>query len=46
MLVSVRAWQQTSKTLDKMFDTPQLLFGRRLSVTHFDDLRAQYSLLG
>ena len=37
---SVIAWQQTSKKLDKLFDTQQLLFARRLSAMHFDELRA------
>ncbi len=39
-MASVIAWQQTSKKLDKLFDTQQLLFARRLSVMHFDELRA------
>ncbi len=38
--------QQTSKKLDKLFDTQQLLFARRLSVMHFDELRAPPALLG
>ena len=29
-MASVIAWQQTSKKLDKLFDTQQLLFARRL----------------
>ena len=37
-MASVIAWQQTSKKLDKLFDTQQLLFARRLSVMHFDEL--------
>ncbi len=39
-VASVIAWQQTSKKLDKLFDTQQLLFARRLSAMHFDELRA------
>ena len=39
-MASVIAWQQTSKKLDKLFDTQQLLFARRLSAMHFDELRA------
>ncbi len=45
-MASVIAWQQTSKKLDKLFDTQQLLFARRLSVMHFDELRAPPALLG
>ena len=45
-MASVIAWQQTSKKLDKLFDTQQLLFARRLSVMHFDELRAPSALLG
>nr|VXZ92143.1 Sensor protein qseC [Klebsiella pneumoniae] len=32
--------------LDKLFDTQQLLFARRLSVMHFDELRAPPASLG
>lgn len=45
-MASVIARQQTSKKLDKLFDTQQLLFARRLSVMHFDELRAPPALLG
>ena len=37
-MASVIAWQQTSKKLDKLFDTQQLLFARRLSAMNFDEL--------
>jgi two-component system sensor histidine kinase QseC len=40
-IASVIAWQQTSKKLDKLFDTQQLLFARRLSAMNFDELRAR-----
>ncbi|PCF93404.1 sensor histidine kinase N-terminal domain-containing protein, partial [Vreelandella nigrificans] len=43
---SVVAWHQTTDKLDKLFDTQQLLFARRLSVMHFDELRAPPALLG
>lgn len=36
---SVIAWQQTSKKLDKLFDTQQMLFARRLSAMEFEDLQ-------
>lgn len=45
-VASVIAWQQTSKKLDKLFDTQQLLFARRLSAMHFDELRAPPESLG
>ena len=45
-MASVIAWQQTSKKLDKLFDTQQLLFARRLSAMHFDELRAPPASLG
>ena len=45
-VASVIAWQQTSKKLDKLFDTQQLLFARRLSAMHFDELRAPPASLG
>ena len=32
------AWQQTTEKLDKLFDTQQLLFARRLSAMNFDEL--------
>ncbi|MGE0969013.1 quorum sensing histidine kinase QseC [Klebsiella sp. WOUb02] len=32
------AWQQTTHQLDKLFDTQQLLFARRLSAMNFDEL--------
>ena len=33
------AWQQTSHKLDKLFDTQQMLFAKRLSVMDFNELR-------
>jgi two-component system sensor histidine kinase QseC len=39
-IASVVAWQQTTDKLDKLFDTQQLLFARRLSAMNFDELRA------
>lgn len=45
-VASVIAWQQTSKKLDKLFDTQQLLFARRLSVMNFEELRAPPASLG
>lgn len=32
------AWQQTADKLDKLFDTQQLLFARRLSAMNVDEL--------
>lgn len=32
------AWQQTTDKLDKLFDTQQMLFAKRLSVMDFDEL--------
>lgn len=33
------AWQQTTHKLDKLFDTQQMLFAKRLSVMDFNELR-------
>ncbi|MCT4702623.1 two-component system sensor histidine kinase QseC [Enterobacteriaceae bacterium H20N1] len=41
---SVAAWHQTSKTLDKLFDTQQLLFAKRLSALDLRALRADPQL--
>lgn len=40
-IASVIAWQQTSEKLDKLFDTQQLLFARRLSAMNVDELQAR-----
>lgn len=37
-IASFIAWQQTTEKLDKLFDTQQLLFARRLSTINFDEL--------
>ncbi|HCR59261.1 MAG TPA: two-component system sensor histidine kinase QseC, partial [Raoultella sp.] len=37
-IASFIAWQQTAHKLDKLFDTQQLLFARRLSAMNFDEL--------
>ncbi|MEB6380905.1 two-component system sensor histidine kinase QseC [Leclercia adecarboxylata] len=37
---SVVAWQQTSDKLDKLFDTQQMLFAKRLLTMELDELRA------
>ncbi|MBA7930250.1 two-component system sensor histidine kinase QseC [Klebsiella sp. RHBSTW-00215] len=37
-IASFIAWQQTTDKLDKLFDTQQLLFARRLSAMNFDEL--------
>ena len=37
-IASFVAWQQTTDKLDKLFDTQQLLFARRLSAMNFDEL--------
>ncbi|MDQ4430615.1 two-component system sensor histidine kinase QseC [Yokenella regensburgei] len=37
---SLMAWHQTSKKLDKLFDTQQMLFAKRLSAMHFADITA------
>jgi two-component system sensor histidine kinase QseC len=37
-MASFVAWQQTTEKLDKLFDTQQLLFARRLSAMNFDEL--------
>ncbi|TLV10664.1 two-component system sensor histidine kinase QseC [Klebsiella indica] len=38
-IASVVAWQQTTDKLDKLFDTQQLQFARRLSAMSFDELQ-------
>lgn len=38
---SLAAWHETTKTLNKLFDTQQLLFAKRLSVLDLKDLHAQ-----
>jgi len=37
---SLVAWQQTSDTLDKLFDTQQMLFAKRLLTMDLDEIRA------
>lgn len=37
-IASLVAWQQTADKLDKLFDTQQLLFARRLSAMNVDEL--------
>ncbi|MGY5955382.1 quorum sensing histidine kinase QseC [Kosakonia sp. BK9b] len=39
LCASVVAWQQTRDKLDKLFDTQQMLFAKRLSVMEFDQLK-------
>ena len=39
-IACVIAWQHTTDKLDKLFDTQQLLFARRLSAINFDELHA------
>ncbi|WP_435952157.1 quorum sensing histidine kinase QseC [Dryocola sp. BD626] len=41
---SIAAWYQTSKTLDKLFDTQQMLFAKRLSAFDLRELRADPQL--
>ncbi|WP_435927868.1 quorum sensing histidine kinase QseC [Dryocola sp. BD613] len=41
---SVAAWHQTSNTLDKLFDTQQMLFAKRLSALDLRVLRADPQL--
>ena len=36
---SLAAWQQTSKTLNKLFDTQQVLFAKRLSALELDGVQ-------
>lgn len=38
------AWQQTTHKLDKLFDTQQMLFAKRLSAMDFNDLHVPTSL--
>ncbi|MEK5789869.1 hypothetical protein V3528_19335, partial [Acinetobacter johnsonii] len=45
-IASVIAWQQTSEKLDKLFDTQQLLFARRLSAMNVDELQARPTQIG
>nr|WP_318384367.1 quorum sensing histidine kinase QseC [uncultured Enterobacter sp.] len=40
LAASVVAWQQTTHKLDKLFDTQQMLFAKRLSTLEFDELTA------
>jgi len=35
---SLVAWQQTRETLDELFDTQQMLFAKRLSALHLDEI--------
>jgi two-component system sensor histidine kinase QseC len=37
---SVVAWQQTSHKLDKLFDTQQMLFAKRLLTMDLDEIHA------
>ena len=37
---SLVAWQQTTHKLNKLFDTQQMLFAKRLSVMNLDEIRA------
>lgn len=37
---SLVAWQQTTHTLDKLFDTQQMLFAKRLLTMDLDEIRA------
>jgi len=40
LFASVVAWQQTRDKLDKLFDTQQMLFAKRLSVMKLDQLQS------
>ena len=40
LCASVVAWQQTRDKLDKLFDTQQMLFAKRLSVMKLDQLQS------
>lgn len=40
MAASVVAWQQTTNKLDKLFDTQQMLFAKRLLTMDIDELKA------
>lgn len=42
-IASFVAWQQTTDKLDKLFDTQQLLFARRLSAMNFDELHTLFA---
>jgi two-component system sensor histidine kinase QseC len=37
---SLVAWQQTTHKLDKLFDTQQMLFAKRLLTMDLDEIRA------
>ncbi|WP_437891217.1 quorum sensing histidine kinase QseC [Phytobacter sp. V91] len=39
LAASLVAWQQTSDTLDELFDTQQMLFAKRLSAMSIDEFR-------
>lgn len=41
---SIAAWHQTSKTLNKLFDTQQVLFAKRLSALELNGVRADTEL--
>ena len=41
---SLAAWQQTSKTLNKLFDTQQVLFAKRLSALELDGVQSDTQL--
>ncbi|AHJ76539.1 quorum sensing histidine kinase QseC [Kosakonia sacchari] len=43
---SLAAWQQTRDKLDKLFDTQQMLFAKRLSVMEFEPLKNAAPSLG
>ncbi|MEJ8325062.1 quorum sensing histidine kinase QseC [Kosakonia sacchari] len=43
---SLVAWQQTRDKLDKLFDTQQMLFAKRLSVMEFEPLKNAAPALG
>lgn len=40
LAASVVAWQQTTHKLDKLFDTQQMLFAKRLMTMDLDELNA------
>lgn len=41
---SIAAWQQTTKNLNKLFDTQQVLFAKRLSVLDLNSVRGEPQL--
>jgi len=41
---SIAAWHQTSKTLNKLFDTQQVLFAKRLSALNLDNVQGETQL--